>query len=290
MPSARWPMPVQAARVRPWCTCFPRRFTTYVMSDRCRDCCSVPAMVPSFPLDRDLHSEHVPSRTASPLAYASRPRQSRCTRREDGSWATRVIAAPVRWHPLCPVLRRLADRRVGSSPASSARRQTLGPPCGGRDFRRSHRGRIGACIHRLPQLCWVVRVRQPRRNLARAETFGSRWPVSCCDHGQDRARDDRDPRKREDPRPRGDSQLKSVDQADLTDLRAHRVGAGLHSQARREDKPRPTRSSIAPTTRRPRARRAEINNVPANATTASAWLNPPVASRAGELHRRRLRR
>src|SRR4029453_9010957 len=46
MMNASRPMaePVHAATVRPWCTCLPRRFTTYVMSARC----SVPAMAPSF--------------------------------------------------------------------------------------------------------------------------------------------------------------------------------------------------------------------------------------------------
>jgi len=62
--------------------------------------------------------------------------------------------------------------------------------------------------------------------------------VSCCDHGQDRARDDRDPRKRKEPRPRGDTQLKSVDQADLTDLAAHSIGARLQSKRSGEDKPK----------------------------------------------------
>jgi len=89
-------------------------------------------------------------------------------------------------------------------------------------------GWIRACIHRLPQLCRVVRVRRPPRYLACLETFGSRWPVSCCDHGHDRAGDDHHPRKGEDPRPRGHTQLKSVDQAHFPDLAAYGIGARLH--------------------------------------------------------------
>src|SRR5215207_2169967 len=47
--------PVQAASVRPWWTCLPRLFVGCVKSERC----AVPAMVPSFPLIGDMHSEHL---------------------------------------------------------------------------------------------------------------------------------------------------------------------------------------------------------------------------------------
>src|SRR5829696_8765983 len=39
--------PAQAARVRPWCTCLPRRLVLRCVTS---DCCAVLAMVPSFPL------------------------------------------------------------------------------------------------------------------------------------------------------------------------------------------------------------------------------------------------
>ena len=62
--------------------------------------------------------------------------------------------------------------------------------------------------------------------------------MSCCDHGQTAPVTIDDPRKREDPRPRGHTQLKSVDQADLTDLVAYGIGARLQSERSGEDKPK----------------------------------------------------
>src|SRR5215211_6647469 len=61
--------PVHAARVRPWCTCLPRRFFGCTTSECCADCWLVPAMAGFLvSADRDLHSEHVPPRTALRLA------------------------------------------------------------------------------------------------------------------------------------------------------------------------------------------------------------------------------
>src|SRR4029453_18748316 len=61
--------PVHAATVRPWCTFLPRRFFGCTTSECCADCWLVPAMAGSLvSADRDLHSEHVPSRTALRLA------------------------------------------------------------------------------------------------------------------------------------------------------------------------------------------------------------------------------
>src|SRR5215212_10857474 len=61
--------PIHAARVRPWCTCLPRRFFGCTTSECCADCWLVPAMAGFLvSADRDLHSEHVPPRTALRLA------------------------------------------------------------------------------------------------------------------------------------------------------------------------------------------------------------------------------